>query len=152
MQKALISASKTKNARNRIPLRQKDAPFNGGLSQPPFDDDLWRETKKIRSPSFCSCTMSSSQVSSDTMLDFYHLINMIQDLISKNNMHNNNHKRQETHRFFLGETIKQKTRNFLRDIMNTNNKIKTQKHKDDLRQLLSLLLVGDPPLSLMCYS
>ena len=38
---------------------------------------LWRETKKVRSPSFCSCRVSSSQVSSNTMLDFYHLVNMI---------------------------------------------------------------------------
>ena len=34
--------------------------------------DLWRETQKVRIPRFYSCTMSSSQVSSDTMLDFYH--------------------------------------------------------------------------------
>ena len=37
-----------------------------------FADGLWRETQKVRIPSFCSCTMSSSQVSSDTMLYFYH--------------------------------------------------------------------------------
>ena len=43
------------------------------------------------------------------LLDFYHLINMIQDLIRENNMPNNNHERQETQRVFLGETIKEKT-------------------------------------------
>ena len=39
--------------------------------------DCRERPKKVRSPSFCSCTISSSQVSSDTMLDFYHLSNMI---------------------------------------------------------------------------
>ena len=34
---------------------------------------LWRETQKVRIPSFYSCTISSSQVSSDTMLVFQHL-------------------------------------------------------------------------------
>ena len=43
----------------------------------PFANLLWRETQKVRIPSFYSCTVSSSQVSSDTMLDFYHLSNMI---------------------------------------------------------------------------
>ena len=57
---------------------------------------------------------------------------MIQDLIWENNMHNNNHKRQETQIFFLEETTKEKTRNLLRDRMSTTSKIKTQKHKDDV--------------------
>ena len=57
--------------------RQKDAPFNGGSSQPPFSDGLWRETQKLRIPSSYSCIVSSSQVSSNTMLDLYHLSNMI---------------------------------------------------------------------------
>ena len=39
--------------------------------------DCGERPKKVRIPSFYSCTMSSSQVSSDTMLDFYHLSNMI---------------------------------------------------------------------------
>ena len=68
---------KTENNQNRILLRQKDAPFNGESSQHTFVDGLWRETQKVGSPSFCSCTMYSSQVSSDTMLDFYHLRNII---------------------------------------------------------------------------
>ena len=62
--------SKTENAHNQILLREKDAPFNGELAQPPFADDLWRETQKVRIPSFWSCTMSSSQFGFDTMLDF----------------------------------------------------------------------------------
>ena len=92
----------TENARNRIPLRQKDAPFNGELAQNTFVDGLWRETQKLRIPSFYNYTMSSSQVSSDTMLDFYALSNMIQDLILENNMHSKNHKRQETKNFHRG--------------------------------------------------
>ena len=72
-----IGMSKTKNAWIQILLRQKDVPFNGELSQPPFADDLWRETQKVRSPSFYSYIISSSQVISDTMLYFYHLGNMI---------------------------------------------------------------------------
>ena len=39
---------KLKNAQNQIPLRQKDAPFNREFTQPPFVDDLWRETQKVR--------------------------------------------------------------------------------------------------------
>ena len=62
---------KLKNVWNRIPLQQKDAPFNGELAYHTFADGLWRETKKVRSPSFFSCT-SYSQVSSNTMLYFYH--------------------------------------------------------------------------------
>ena len=50
--KTLISRSsdrsKTENARNQILLRHKDAPFNGELAYPPFADDLWRETQKVR--------------------------------------------------------------------------------------------------------
>ena len=61
---------KLKNAWNQILLRQKDVPFNGELDQTHFADDLWRETQKVRIHSFCSYTMSSSQVSSDPMLDF----------------------------------------------------------------------------------
>ena len=72
---------KLKNAQNQILLRQKDAPFNGELAQSLFVDGLWRETQKVIIPSFSNCIVSSSQVSSDTMLDFYHLINMIYDLI-----------------------------------------------------------------------
>ena len=63
---------KTENARNRISLRQKDAPFNGQSAQHNSADGLWRETQKVGSPRFYSCTMYSSQVRSDTMLDFYH--------------------------------------------------------------------------------
>ena len=40
------------------------------------------------------------------------------------------HKRQERQRIFIGETIKEKTHNFLRDRISTESK--TQKHKDDL--------------------
>ena len=72
-----MPAAKDENAQNQILLRQKDVPFNGELAQPPFANGLWRETEKVRSPSFCSCTVSSSQVSSDTMLDFYHLDSII---------------------------------------------------------------------------
>ena len=32
LQEALISRTKTKNAWNRIPLRQKDVPFSGELA------------------------------------------------------------------------------------------------------------------------
>ena len=64
---------KLKNARNRIPLRQKDAPFNGESAQPSFVDRLWRENKKVRSPRFYSCTMSSFQGGSDSMLNFHML-------------------------------------------------------------------------------
>ena len=39
--------------------------------------DFGERPKKVRNPSFYSCIMSSSQVSSDTMLDFYNLSNMI---------------------------------------------------------------------------
>ena len=77
LQKALISASKIENARNRIPVRQKDAPFNGESAQHTFVDGLWRDTQKVRIPRFYSCTVSSSQVISDTMLYFYHLSNII---------------------------------------------------------------------------
>ena len=70
LQKALIFASKTENAWNRIPLRQKDVPFKEESAQHTFADGLWREKQKLRIPSFYSCTMSSSQVISDTMLYF----------------------------------------------------------------------------------
>ena len=63
--------SKNENARNQILTRQKDVPFNGELSYPPFADDMWRYIEKIRSPSFCRCIVSSSQVSSDIMLYFF---------------------------------------------------------------------------------
>ena len=59
------------------------------------------------------------------------------------------HKRKETQRIFLGETIKEKTHNFLRDRINT--KSKTQKHKDDLSTAVSLLS-QQLLLSLMCPS
>ena len=68
---------KLKNAQNQILLQPKDAPFNGGSAQTPFADGLWRDTQKLRSSSYCSYTVSSSQVSSDTMLDFYQLDSMI---------------------------------------------------------------------------
>ena len=55
------------------------------------------ERQKVRGLKFCSCTMSFSQVISDTMLDFYHLSNMIlasylreyhaQQLITRDNRH-----------------------------------------------------------------
>ena len=78
MWKTLIShnivRSKIENAQNQILLRQKDAPWRGESAQPSFAENLWREIQKVGSPSFRSCTVSSSQVSSDTMLDLYHLI------------------------------------------------------------------------------
>ena len=62
--------SKTKNSQNRILLRQKDAPWRGESAQPYFVENLWREIQKVGSPSSRSCKVSSSQVSSDTVLDF----------------------------------------------------------------------------------
>ena len=62
-----------------------------------------------------------------------------------------NHKRQETQRFILEETIKEKSRNFLRDRMSTNGNIKNQRQKDDLQQLFSLSLEQDSSLSPMRY-
>ena len=44
-----FSHQKTKNAQNRILLRQKDAPFNGESAWHTFADGLWRETQKLRS-------------------------------------------------------------------------------------------------------
>ena len=52
-------------------------------------------------------------------------------------MQSNKHKRQETQRIFLGETIKEKTPQ-LRDRINT--KSKTRKHKDDLPTVVVSLL------------
>ena len=127
LQKSLISTSKTENARNQIPLRQKDAPFNGESDQHNFANGLWRETKKLRISSFCSCTISSSQVSFDTMLDFIiqARIMILGSLTQRITCTAIKHKRQETQRIFLEETIKEKTPNFLRDRINT--KSKTQK-------------------------
>ena len=68
---------KLKNAQNQILIQHKDAPFNGELAQPPFTDGLWRETQKLRSPRFRNCTVYSSQVSSDTMLEFYQFDSII---------------------------------------------------------------------------
>ena len=108
--KALIShcigRSKTENAQNQILLRQKDAPFNGGSTQPHFADRLWRETQKIRILSFRSYTMSFSQVSSDTMLDFYHLSQYYLSIFNlENNKHNNQTQETMNTMFFIGETI-----------------------------------------------
>ena len=79
--KALIShnnvGSKTENAQNQILLRQKDATWGGELAQTSFAENMWREIQKVGSPSSRSCTVSSSHVSSDTMLDFYHLDSII---------------------------------------------------------------------------
>ena len=77
VKKPKFPAPKTENALNQIMLQQKDVPFIGELAQPHFADVLWRETQKLRIPSFYSYIMYSSQVSSGTMLDFYHLSNMI---------------------------------------------------------------------------
>ena len=111
LQKSLISTSKTENARNRISLRQKDAPFNGESAQHTFVDGLWRETQKVRRPSFCSYTMSSSQVSSDTMLDFIiqASIMILGSLTERITCTAIKHKRQEIQRILLWETIKEKT-------------------------------------------
>ena len=49
----------------------------GELIQHNFAENIWRKIHKVGSHSFCSCTMSSSQVISNTMLYFYHLSNMI---------------------------------------------------------------------------
>ena len=62
--------SKTKKAQNLILLRQKEAPWRGESAQPYFAENMWREIQKVGSPSFRSYTVSSSQVSSDTMLYF----------------------------------------------------------------------------------
>ena len=102
---------KLKNARNQILLRQKDTPFNGELSYLSFADGFCRETEKLRSPSFYSCTVSCSQVSSDTMLYFYHSRQHydIRILFERITCTTIKHKRQETQRIFLWETIKDKT-------------------------------------------
>ena len=55
-------------------------------------------------------------------------------------MHNNKTKRKETQKIFLGETIKEKTQNFLRDRMSTNGSSKTQRKKRWSPQLFSLSL------------
>ena len=49
-----------------------------------------------------------------------------------------NHKRQQTQRFIIEETIKEKPHNFLRDRMSTNGSSKTQRYKYDLQYLFSL--------------
>ena len=49
--------------------------------------------------------------------------------IWKNNMHNNNHKRQETQIIFLREPIKEKPCNFLGDRLSTNGSMKTKRQK-----------------------
>ena len=65
-------------------------------------------------------------------------------------MHINKHKRQETQRIFLGETIKEKPRKFLRDIMSTNGSSKNQKTENMISTaVLSLSLERASPLSLM---
>ena len=74
MWKALIFGSsvgsKTENTQNQILLRQKNAPQGGESAQPYFTKNIWREIQKVGVPSFYRCTMSSSQVSFDSMLDF----------------------------------------------------------------------------------
>ena len=61
---------KLKKTQNWILLRQKDAPLGGELFHLTFAENLWREIQKVGIPSSRSYTVSSSQVSSDTMLYF----------------------------------------------------------------------------------
>ena len=114
-------------------------------------DGLWRENEKVIIPSVCNCTMSSSQVSSDTMLDFYHSSQHYDLGIfnSENNMHSNKHKRQETQRIFLRETIKEKTPQ-LPQRYNQHQNRKSQNIKVISIASISLSLTErDSPLSLM---
>ena len=53
---------------------------------------------------------------------------------------------------FLRKTIKEKTPQLPHRYNENNGSSKTQRYKDDLRQLFSLSLVRAPPLSLMCYN
>ena len=46
--------------------------------------------------------------------------------------------RDNRHRFILGETIKEKPHNFLRDRMSINGSSKTKRQKYDVQQLFSL--------------
>ena len=67
----VVSGPKLK-AQNWILLQQKDVTYGGELIQPYFDENIWREIHKVGIPSSRSCTVSSSHVSFDTMLDFKH--------------------------------------------------------------------------------